>query len=335
MPVRHDQIHKELIRTFPAEFVRLIAPRLARGLDLEQLAFRPEEHFIDNQERRLDLVARVPQRRSPAARVVLHVEVELEHRATMAPRLFNYNRGLSRADPFRVHSAVLFLRGGPGGVRRGVYREGSLGLPICAFHYHSLGLSRASAQGLLRRRDPLCWALAALVRLGSAKRQAEHCLACLSRIARSRRLNDRQRFLLSDYVKTYVESDVAVARELSRLLQRDVHRKEVREVSTMITTWSERIESQGIQKGLEKGLQEGRREGLDEGLQEGRQQERARTLGKLRDRLSRLLGERFGALPASVSERLSRITSPDELMDLLERAFAARSLDELGLASRP
>ncbi len=44
MPTPHDQLMKELLVSFPDQFVRLAAPLLAERIDLDAVAFEPEEH---------------------------------------------------------------------------------------------------------------------------------------------------------------------------------------------------------------------------------------------------------------------------------------------------
>jgi hypothetical protein len=48
MPVGHDQLWKELIQTFPADFVTLTMPDVAARIDLTSVAFRAEELFLDS-----------------------------------------------------------------------------------------------------------------------------------------------------------------------------------------------------------------------------------------------------------------------------------------------
>jgi len=95
----------------------------------------------------------------------------------------------------------------------------------------------------------------------------------------------------------------------------------------MATTWSERIEAQGIEKGLQMGRREGEKAGRREGLQEGRQM----ALQAVRKVLLSLLEQRFGPLSEATRERVESISSLDRLTRLSERALTARSLAALRL----
>ena len=163
MATHHDQLMKELIAAFPAQFLRLAAPGIAERLDLEALSFEPEEHYSGSRTgyaRRGDLIGRAPVKpeaveEADGGEVLLHVEIELENRRRVRPRLLRYHRGLSLKHELPVHTLVLFLRGGPAGSRARVYEERSLGRMVGAVGYHSLGLSRASAAEYLARPESL------------------------------------------------------------------------------------------------------------------------------------------------------------------------------------
>jgi len=197
----HDHLFKELIRAFPAQWVRLVVPDQAAQLALGTLEFQPTETFLDvlrGEERRFDLILRVDS--AAGERLLLHLEVEREFRRETAARLWDYNRLVHLRHGLPVHTAVLYLRGGPPGLSAEAHGERWLRRPVCGFHYTALGLSRAPAADYLKRRNPLAWALAALMRWPGSP--AEHQLACLTPIARAHNLTEVQRFLLFNMVTT-------------------------------------------------------------------------------------------------------------------------------------
>ena len=89
MATHHDQLMKEIIATFPDQFLRLAAPAVAERIDLGSAAFEPEEHYPGSptgRERRPDLVSRARARAAEgwigeAEQALLHVEIELESAA--------------------------------------------------------------------------------------------------------------------------------------------------------------------------------------------------------------------------------------------------------------
>ena len=313
MPGGHDQLFKDLIRSFPADFLNLTAPEVLAQLEPQDLDFQPAEVFIDlprGAQRHLDLVARVRTRTGEPAAVLLNVEIELRFRSAVPARLWSYNRQLHLRYGLPVYTFVLYLRGGSEGVRTAVHREIFLDQEVCSFRYTSFGLSGASAEDYLARPEPLAWAFAALMRWPGNDRFAQR-RACLERIARERNLDGARSFLLFNCVATYLELDRRARELYEELLAQH------REGNRAMMTWAEKFEAQAVERGLQKGIQEGRERGLREGM---------------RETLLHQLERRFSPLPDEVGRRLSAIDSKDELTRLAERVLSARSLEELGLA---
>ena len=301
----HDQLWKDLIRAFAVDFLRLVDLDLARRLDLSSLKLGPVEEFLDppkGAERRLDLVGGAKTREGDE--LVMHVEIELHYRVTMAARLCLYNRLLSLRRRLPVHTVVLYLHGGPAGAEVSRFAEESCDREVWIFSYRSFGLSRVRSRGLLSRPEPLAWAFAALSRAGRGGRRALR-RACLTRIAAAEGLSDDDRFRLFNCVSTYLELDGGAAEEYealrARFMKPGVEMKPV--------TWEEKVEARGIKRGREEGKEEG-----------------------MRELLLRQIRTRFPSLTGQTIERIEAIRSPEELGSLAERLLTARSIEELGLA---
>ncbi|HEX7182608.1 MAG TPA: DUF4351 domain-containing protein [Thermoanaerobaculia bacterium] len=309
MPGGHDQLFKDLIQTFPEDLLHLMTPGVAARIDPASLEFQPAQSFLDlprGGERRFDLVAKARTRSGEPELILLHVEIELRYRSAAVPRFWTYNRVLSLRHGLPVHTFVLYLRGGPPGAGMSTYREVSLDREICRFRYRRFGLSRAPAEAYIRRRQPLAWAFAALMRSSDRSRQRT---ACLRRIATARGLSPARRVLLFNCVATYLELDGKASEEFQQLLA-ELGSKEDQAI---MMTWAERFEAEIMEKGRQAGRQEGLREGMERIL-------------------LRQLKQRFRTLPPDVAQRVSRISSTDELARLAERVLTAGSLEELGLA---
>src|SRR5436305_4326386 len=119
----HDLRWKELIRDHFAEFLQLADPELAGRLDMvpDGFDFHPTEVFAGGprgRALRVDLAAAVCGREVPGEAFLIHVEVELRYRSRQSARFFLYNRLLAQRDGLPVSTLVLYLRGGPAGLRR-------------------------------------------------------------------------------------------------------------------------------------------------------------------------------------------------------------------------
>ncbi|MEM9596510.1 MAG: hypothetical protein AAGD06_19740, partial [Acidobacteriota bacterium] len=166
---RHDPIWKSLIQTFLGDFVHLVAPEVAAGLDFEKARFLDKESFTDPPDRErseLDLVAEVPERSGEAKLLLIHVEVEGRYQRAMARRMWRYYLHLKLRYPdVPVLPVVLYLRGGPRGVELVEVRERVWNGPeTSVFRFVAFGVSRCEAAEYLSRPEPMSWALASLMR---------------------------------------------------------------------------------------------------------------------------------------------------------------------------
>jgi len=230
---------------------------------------------------------------------VIHVEIELRYRSGQEARFFLYNRLLAQRESSPVLTLVLYLHGGPVGLRHAEHVERAIGEEICRFRYRSFGLSRLPAEDYLSRPEPLAWALASLMRPRSGDRRALR-RACLSWIAGAPGLADGLRFRLFECVANYLELDGGAEEEFEALLPAEAGEEARRMARTL------------RQALIEEGFEEGRQRGM-------------------RDVLRRMLAQRFGPLSPSITSRLEAIHSTEELEGLAERVIQAHSLAELGL----
>ena len=123
-------------------------------------------------------------------------------------------------------------------------------------------------------------------------------------------MDDARRFLLANFVETYIELEGEDAEEYRALLAEEANE----EVATMELTWADKIEARGIERGLEQGRQQGRQQG-------------EATL------LMRLMTRKFGPLDAKVRQRIES-ADPQQLLDWGERFVTAQSIQEVLDGSR-
>ena len=279
---------------------------MAGHLDVDGAVFLDKELFTQAGRRREpDLLVRIPLCASRSESLLVHVEIEARGRRQIVERLRNYRRRIEAAYDADVVSILITIRGGEPGIQvrplPGVTTGPGLGSQYVAF-----SLSGCDAAAWLEKPEPLAWALAALMNPGNLSR-AELKAACLHRIAEAPVSEDR-RFLLVDCVATYLE---LTPEEISEYATSGIGGgKPAMRLTEM--SWGDRLRAEG--------WREGRREGVEHGA---------------RKVLLRLLTQRFGRLPVGVRRRVEEIDSVDRLIRLAERVLKARSLEDLGLASKP
>jgi hypothetical protein len=301
----HDQLAKELFRTFFAGLVRLTAPEVAAQLRLDAAEFLDKQMFTDWPEggrREADLLASVPVHGEATSRVLIHVEVEAQARARMRKRVWQYFMQIRLRFDLPVLSILVNLKGGRAGVHRERLKEG-FGEESVRFEYRAFSLSGCRAAEYLALPEPLAWALAALMRRGTWSR-AEQKLECLRRVAAAD-LPGKSRLVLGNWIETYIQLNEQDAAEYDRL--RSLAGNE--EVKTMELTWAERMEMQGVEKGLVAG-----------------------KLQALRQVVVRLLSRRFGPVPEAVQRKVEAIDSMESLGCLAEKVLEVESIEEMGLS---
>jgi len=308
----NDPLLKELVCTFFADFLRLVAPELRAAswsfLDKELLSDWPERR-----RREPDLLARVVE--GPGSALLVHVEIESCHRGTMPERLWRYHHLLKGRFAEAVVSILINLKGGPPGLSQRTIEERA-SFQLRTFQYTVLGLSGSSPHELLDRAEPLAWAFASLTRHRKLRRAALK-LECLKRVERAAiGLSEYERFLLVNCIETYLQLTPEENVELEALGPSEP----IREVTTMQVTWADRMRAEGREQGILQGLEKGREQGREQGREEV-----ARSL------LLHQLQQRFGRLSAKVERQLGAIRSVDRLVELAQKVLVVKSVEELGL----
>jgi hypothetical protein len=315
--VSHDQILKELVDGLAADFLTLTLPDIAAQVDLNSFGFRKGgDYFLDTPQGRRrspDLTGWGRRLADPTETTLIHVEAESHFRKGRLPRFPEYNGLLSLRHHVVVHTVVVYLHGGPPGLTEQEYKVSSFDRQSWVFSYKSWGLSRSLATEYLKLPVPLAWGLAALMNPKGFSSRAELAIACLRRILKAAELDEACRYLLLNFVQTYVESDEETLPEYDDLLRK----ADGQEVQEMMMTWADRMKEEG-------------REEVRGEVREVREEVRE-VRGEMQNLVLLLLGERFGRLSERIQRRVKAITSGAELGDLASRAAQASSLKELGL----
>jgi hypothetical protein len=290
----HDPLFKSLLRTFFASFLRLVAPDLAARLDLASVAYLDKEFIAApdlERSRVVDLLARIALKGEPWKSLMVHVEIEARARRGMGIRLRDYHRAIQAWHEDQVLSIVVYLKGGPAGIREQVLDGGLQAPGLTSFRYLSFSLSRCSATEYLAKPEPLAWALAARMDRGD-RSKAELKMSCLTKIAEAP-LSESERFELANCVETYLQLAPEETAEFFFL-----GTSETRRARTMLyrMSWADQMKRDG-------------------------------ALVILQD----LMEERFGSIPEDIKLRLGRIRSIERLSRLSRKVLKAKSFQDLGL----
>jgi len=348
----HDPLFKNVLRAFLPDFLRLFFPAVAGRLDFTDLTFLDKEAFTDlprGRRREADLVARVRTHAGRPELVLVHVEVEGRRRRAFPYRMFEYYVVLRLRYRCPVYPIVLYLDRRAGGLGEEIYQETLFDRPVLTFRYGRVGLADLPAGEYLARKGALAAALAARMdRQGQAAWTIK--LAALRRIARGR-LDEARRWLLANFVETYLPLNSQEQARLAAEIQRPDHA----EVKRMQMTYEDKMRAR-LERELRPRLKNLKKEILQtyedkmrarferemrtrlkkEILQTYEDKMRARlkkeiSLNAKQDTLLRLLAEKFGTVPAVARHRIRDSRSEAALDRWLRRLVKAESLADMGL----
>lgn len=192
-PSREVRGLRDLIRSFFADYLRIVESDAAAELRLDGIALRRKP--VDGAA----VVAETASRKGETVTVLVRIEPEGLLPAETSLRIGESVRGLRLPYGEPVLASMVYLQGGRPGVRleSGIIAQAA-GIELARLYYTTFGLSESRAEHFLERPEPLAWALAA--RMHPMKRTwEEHHRACLSRIAAAP-LDEKRRALLRRWV---------------------------------------------------------------------------------------------------------------------------------------
>jgi hypothetical protein len=301
--VPYDQLLKDLLRTFFAEFLQRFFPESAAHLELGRITFLEQEAAIDlgqGRRRTLDLVAEVGTREGPPELVLVHVELQARPEPDFPERMFEYYALLRRRHRIPVLPIAVYVTGGRGTRRWERYREEVFGDVIVNFHFRRLRLRAFKAIEVVGEGDPLTCALAALMDRRGADLATMKARG-LQGIAQWG-LDEARQWLLVNFLETYLPLKVEEDQRYRRLLAEEEYDL-ARQVEM---TWGDRLREQGRQEGQVLGL-----------------------LRAKRDDLLTVLRARFEPVPEELVSRIESIETVARLDSLLVRAVQATTLDDV------
>ena len=287
--------------------------------ELQQIA-----HDAPTGRRHVDKLARVFGRDGSEEWVCIHIEIQGQHDAAFAERMFVYNYRIYDRHRRPVASLAVLADNDP------TWRPDRFAFELfgCrhSLHYPVAKLTDLTADLDALLANPNPFALVA----------AAHHLTRHTRHRPARRFDAKRRLVRllyeRDWSRTRILDFFAVLdwmmqlpRELETELWHDIERiegeRKVKYVTSVERLAIERGLQKGLEQGLEQGLERGREQGLAQGLERGRQRGGAAVL-------ARQLNRRFAPLSPAVTERLAQ-ASPEQLESWAERILDATSIDDV------
>jgi predicted transcriptional regulator len=241
---------------------------------------------------------------------LVHVEIESPDRTTrIEPRLPSYYVHLRDKSQLPVLPIVVYLKVGLEGIGIGTFDDTHWGFTPLTIRYLYVGLPGLDAVQYLEGDNWLGVALTALMKIPK-ERVAWLGAEALRRLVEAP-LTEQKRFLLSDCVDAYIPLDAESRKTFEQITMGEQYAG-VRAMNKTV-----------FEHGLETGIERGIAKGLEKGI------ERGRHVGHF-EVAEAMLTKYFGVLSETTLGCLRGLSS-DQLLDVLMRAPAAKSLADLGV----
>jgi hypothetical protein len=240
--IPHDQLFKELLQSFFREFLALFFPDVAARPDFTRVTFLDKEvftHVPEGRRRELDLVARAYTLDGTPELILLHIEVQAWRDSDFSYRMFEYYALLRVRHKLPVLPIMVYLTAETGGLHEATYEEALFGRSILTFRFGGVGLPDLAADHYREADNPLCPALAALMRPSALGRVLQKALSLQATLASA--VDEARKSLLINIIETYL---TLTEREEEEFRQA-IGQSHLQEVTHMLTIYEER----GILKG--------------------------------------------------------------------------------------
>lgn len=298
--IDHDKLFKELLRTFFYEFLMLFFPRLAAGIDRKSLQFLDKEIFTDiatKQRHAVDLLAKVRLRGKPVW-LLVHIETQARKQKHYPRTVFHYFARLHMKHLLPIYPIVLYSYDKPKTVEPDTYAVDCFDFRPLEFHFKALQLNKMDWRKFVKQPNPVASALMTRMKFAEDDRPRVK-LECLRMIA-TLKLDPARATLIGTFMDTYLK---LTAKE-QRVYDAEVAKfgPEEKEQAMLLT-------NEWIRKGERKGRKEGQRRGQ-------------------LSIVTAILTKRVGKLPANLSARVRKLTSP-QLDRLAVALFEVETIDDL------
>jgi hypothetical protein len=200
----HDQLFKDLLTTFFAEFLELFFPRIAAELDRHSIEFLDKELSTDlaaGERHQVDLLAKA-RLHGRETFILIHVENQSTYQSEFPKRMFRYFAMLDRKFDLPVFPIAIFSYDRPLTPAMDAYSLELFDFPILRFQFHAIQLNRLSWREFLNKPNPVASALMAKMSVASADRPRVK-LECL-RMMLTLKLDPARSTLIAAFMKSYL-----------------------------------------------------------------------------------------------------------------------------------
>jgi hypothetical protein len=306
--IQHDQLFKQLLTTFFAEFIELFFPDETKFVDLDHIEFQPQEilpDLIGGKKYIVDILAKARLKDGSGYLLIL-VEPQAYVQKDFNERLFWYSVLLLQKYRQRVWPIAVFSHDG----KKEHPSNFAVDLPFLedaiTFKYYPVYLRKHSWKDYIQSNNPVAAAL--MSKMNFAEEEKVRVKLEFTRMVLNMKLDSARMSLLFGFFETYVRLSEEETKEYEHLITR-LEPREVTKVMELTTSWHK------------QGKEEGWKEGLEQGLEQGVKQ------GKV-EMIYRLIQKRFGKGDPSIKSKIAMIKDLRLLDQLYDELLDANSTEQ-------
>jgi predicted transposase/invertase (TIGR01784 family) len=262
--IHHDQLFKQLIHTFFAEFLELFFPEVHPHIDFSTIKPLSEEMFtdlIEGESRRADIVIEAKLKGLDTL-IIIHVEPQSYGQPDFHERMYHYFSLLYNKYRKPILPIAIFSYD----EKRYERNEFTITFPffhVLSFQFLMLELRKMNWRHFIHSNNPVAAAL--LSKMGYTDMEKVQVKREFLRMLVKMELNPAKMELINGFFETYLSLNEEEERELMEEIKQ-LNQDEAEQILKLPNSWKEKGIKEGIEKGIEKGKLEVALEMLKEGL---------------------------------------------------------------------
>jgi hypothetical protein len=265
--IHHDQLFKQLIPTFFAEFLDLFFPEVPPHIDYSTIKLLSEEMFTDlfeGESRRADIVIEVKLKGQDTI-IIIHVEPQSYKQPDFNARMYQYFSLLYNKYRKPILPIAVFsyddIKFEPS--------KFEISFPffhVLTFNFLKLELRKMNWRHYIDSNNPVAAAL--ISKMGYSEMEKVQVKREFLRMLVKMEVNPAKMELINGFFETYLSLNESEEKELMEEIKQ-LNRDEAEQILKLPNSWKEKGIKEGIEKGIEKGKLEEKREVAIGMLREG------------------------------------------------------------------
>jgi hypothetical protein len=257
--IHHDQLFKQLIHTFFAEFLEAFFPEVHHYIDFSFIKPLSEEVFTDlfeGESKRADIIIEAKVKGTDSL-IIIHVEPQSYGQSDFNERMYHYfgllyNRYRKPIIPIAIFSYD---------EKRVERNDFSISFPffhVLSFHFLMLELRKLNWRNFIHSNNPAAAAL--LSKMGYSLKERVQVKKEFMRMLAKMEINPAKMELIIGFFETYLTLNESEEKKLMEEIKQ-LDRDESEQILKLPNSWRERGILEGMKEGMEKGMQEGQQKG--------------------------------------------------------------------------